>query len=88
VDFSEVLRELDELDVSTWRYATQVKPIRHMGPVSEDFYAAFGLGSGDSRISTIDTDGVALAAIKGLYEVVKEQQAEINRLKRLLIDDR
>jgi hypothetical protein len=88
VDVAEVLRKVDELDVSTWRYATQEQPIRHMGPVSEDFYAAFGLGSGDSRISTIDADGVALAAIKGLYKVVKEQQAEINRLKRLLIDDR
>jgi phage shock protein A len=29
----------------------------------------------------VDTDGVALAAIQGLYEVVKEKDAQITELK-------
>ena len=87
VDPTDILRKVDRLDVSTWRYATQDAPIRHIGPVSEDFFDAFGLGSDDTHISTIDADGVALAAIKGLYEIVKEQQEEIERLKALMSDE-
>jgi hypothetical protein len=40
-----------------------------------------GLGIDDKHIVTVDADGVALAAIEGLYELVKQQQAEIERLK-------
>ncbi len=45
---------------------------------------AFGHGPGEHSITTIDADGVALAAIQGLYELVKEQQAEIERLRRIV----
>jgi hypothetical protein len=38
---------------------------RHIGPMAQDFYSAFGLD--DKRITTIDEGGVALAAIQGLY---------------------
>jgi hypothetical protein len=36
--------------------------------MAQDFYAAFGVGEDDRHITSIDEDGVALAAIKGLYE--------------------
>ena len=55
--------------------------IRHMGPVAQDFYAAFGVGEDDTHISTIDADGVALAAIQGLYQVVQEQASQIAALQ-------
>jgi len=38
-----------------------------MGPLAQDFFAAFGLGEDDKHITTIDADGVALAAIQALY---------------------
>src|SRR5262249_24529273 len=41
--------------------------IRHMGPMAQDFRAAFGLGEDDTTISVVDEQGVALAAIQGLY---------------------
>jgi Skp family chaperone for outer membrane proteins len=34
--------------------------------VAQDFYQAFGLGDSDRTISTVDANGVALAAIQGL----------------------
>ena len=37
-----------------------------MGPMAQDFFAAFGLGDSDKHITTVDADGVALAAIRGL----------------------
>ena len=52
-----------------------------MGPMGQDFSAAFGIGEEETRITTIDADGVALAAIQGLYEVVQEKDCEIEELK-------
>ena len=48
-----------------------------MGPMAQDFHAAFALGVGDKLIDTIDPDGVALAAIQGLHTLVREKDAEI-----------
>ena len=35
--------------------------------MAQDFYAAFGVGEDDKHITSIDEDGVALAAIKALH---------------------
>jgi hypothetical protein len=39
---------------------------------SQDFHAAFGVGTDDKHIATVDAEDVALAAIQGLNEVVKD----------------
>ena len=52
-----------------------------MGPMAQDLYAAFGLGDSDKSITTIDADGVALAAIQGLHEIVQEKDARIVALE-------
>ena len=52
-----------------------------MGPMAQDFYAAFGLGNGERHIASLDTGGVALAAIQGLHEIVKERECEIEDLR-------
>ena len=49
--------------------------------MAQDFRAVFGLGEDDTHISTVDADGVALAAIQGLYTVVKEKDDEIATLR-------
>jgi len=77
VDVKEVLNGLIHVPISQWSYKTQNPSIEHMGPMAQDFYAAFGLGEDDKHISTIDPDGVALAAIQGLYELVKEKDVRI-----------
>jgi len=41
--------------------------VRHVGPMAQDFYAAFRVGEDDKHITSIDEDGVALAAIKALH---------------------
>lgn len=45
--------------------------------MAEDFYAAFGLGEDGQHINTIDADGVALAALQGLHQTVRDQEAQI-----------
>ena len=44
-----------------------------MGPSAQDFRAAFGLGHSDRMISTVDADGVALAAIQGLNRKLERE---------------
>lgn len=49
--------------------------------MAQDFYAAFGLGDSDKYIGTVDTDGVALVAIQGLHDLVKERESQIDLLR-------
>ncbi len=82
VDEQELLARLAEIPITTWNYKSQDDAIRHIGPMAQDFYAAFGVGEDDRHISTIDADGVALAAIQGLYRQSQEQAIRIETLER------
>lgn len=83
VDAQAVLDLVVALPLSTWSYNSDVS-VRHMGPVAEDFHAAFGLGGTDKGIATVDSDGVALAAIQGLQRRVEEENAELRRRIQVL----
>jgi hypothetical protein len=83
VDAQAVLDLVVALPVSTWSYNSDVS-VRHMGPVAEDFHAAFGLGGTDKGIATVDSDGVALVAIQGLQRRVEEENAELRRRIQVL----
>ncbi len=77
VNSQEILERLATLRIQTWNYKSQNPSIRHIGPTAQDFYAAFGLGGDEKNIALVDTDGVALAAIQGLYIMVQEQETQI-----------
>ncbi len=81
VDSLTVLEDVVSMPISTWNYNAQDASIRHIGPMAQDFYATFGLGEDNKHISTIDADGVALAAIQGLYQVVQDKDAQIASLQ-------
>jgi hypothetical protein len=67
VDVAVVLAKVAALPVREWSYAAQGGGVRHVGPMAQDFKAAFGLGEDDRHIATIDEGGIALAAIQGLH---------------------
>jgi hypothetical protein len=73
VDGQEILRRLMSVPIETWSYRAQDPSIRHIGPTAQDFHATFGLGTDDRYISTVDEEGVALAAIQELYRIVQRQ---------------
>jgi len=88
VEAAEILEKLDRIPIESWNYKGQDPSIRHMGPVAQDFRAAFGLGEDDRHISAVDADGVAMAAVQALYRlmrekdrVIEQQAVEIQRLK-------
>ena len=84
VDTTEVLRKVMDVPVATWNWKGQDPSIRHMGPMAQDFHAAFGLGERPTAISTVDADGVALAAIQGLKRELDVRAARIEALERRL----
>jgi len=79
VDSHDILERLAALPIATWEYKDSDEG-RHMGPVAEDFHEAFGLGDNERYISGTDARGVSMAAIQGLYDLVKEQAAVITML--------
>jgi hypothetical protein len=81
VDGQQVLSQLARVPITTWNYEAQDPAVRHMGPMAQDLYGAFGLGEDERHISSVDADGVALAAIQGLYERSLEQVARIEALE-------
>jgi hypothetical protein len=74
VDGPGVLDQLVAMPVYTWAYKHDAAT-RHIGPTAQDFAAAFGFGSQDTSISTVDADGVALAAIQALAADGREQRS-------------
>jgi hypothetical protein len=73
----EILSRLASLPIQTWKFKQDDTGGPHIGPMAQDFHAAFNVGMDDKHIATVDEEGVALAAIQGLNEIVQEQNAEL-----------
>ncbi len=92
LDAQAILDKVVTLPVTMWNFKTEGKEVKHIGPVAQDFQAAFQLNDNDKHISLGDEGGVALAAIQGLnkkveekdaglWKVIKQQQEQIEALK-------
>lgn len=75
IDAGAILDALADMPVTAWNYKADADQRRYIGPVAQDFHAAFGLGS-ETRIATLDTDGVLFAAVQGLHARNEALQAE------------
>ena len=69
------------MPIESWNYRTQDASIRHIGPMAQDFHAAFGLGEDELRINTIDIDGVNMLAVQALENRTRMLQAENDALR-------
>ncbi len=76
IDPADVLERVLALGISRWSYIGSGEG-EHVGPMAEDFHAAFGLGHSDRQIATVDADGVALAAIQGLNAKLEAENAAL-----------
>ena len=81
VDNRLVLEKVTRLPIQTWSYKSEPAGVRHMGPVAQDFYTAFGLGTDALHIAPLDMNGVALASIQALNVKVLEKEAKISQLE-------
>jgi hypothetical protein len=81
---SEVMRKLAQLPIYTWNYKAESPEKTHLGPMAQDFHAAFGLGDDARSISTVDASGVALAAIQALIEENRLLKLRVEALEKRL----
>jgi hypothetical protein len=77
----DILEKLAALPVSTWNYKFDPPSVRHLGPMAQDFAAAFGLGSDDRSIAFVDANGVLIVAVQALYRRVRQLEAEVAELR-------
>ena len=73
-----MLDKVAALPISTWSYLSE-RGVRHVGPMAQDFYAAFGVGEDNKHITSIGEDGVALAAIKALHAQLARTTARLTQ---------
>jgi len=81
VDPSSVLERVAQMPVTRWSYRAE-PGVRHMGPMAQDFSAAFGLGASDRRIEFVDANGVLIAAIQGLEREMRRVRDDNRALRR------
>jgi hypothetical protein len=86
LDPRTVLAKVAALPVTEWNYKTDDASQKHIGPMAQDFQAAFQLSADDKHISVVDEGGVALAAIQGLHQQLEEQKVENAELKAQLAE--
>jgi len=88
VDSQSILDKIANLDITRWNYKVQDSSITHIGPMAQDFYAAFGLGEFATNISSLDPASIALSGVQALNDNVNSLEdsfqalgEELNTLK-------
>jgi uncharacterized coiled-coil protein SlyX len=80
VNGERVLEKLVAMPVESWNYKWESDTnTPHLGPMAQDFKAAFYPGRDDKSISTLEFDGVELAAIQGLNQKVEQQKSALKQ---------
>jgi hypothetical protein len=100
VDCQGILAKLSHVPVEQWNYNWEDNTtVPHLGPMAQDFKGAFYPGRDDKMISTLEFDGVELAAIEGLNQKlekelkekearISELEARLDRLEKMVLDSK
>ncbi len=81
INAKKLMGAISNLEFWHWRYKDAATGDIHLGPVAEDFFAAFGLGTNNKVIAPADMAGVALAAVQALQTEVAERDQKIEALE-------
>lgn len=79
----EILEKLATLRITQWNYLSQPE-VNHIGPTSEEFNATFGLTGSQKIISTLDVDGITIAAIQALKSENQQLRQNLRSLEEKL----
>jgi hypothetical protein len=77
VEGEDVLARIRAVPVSSWRYVGEEGGVRHIGPMAQDWHAAFGLSADQTTINMSDLDGVNLAAAQALERRTAELRTQL-----------
>ena len=82
VDGEDLLTRIRKVPVMTWRLKSEEdETVRHIGPMAQDWHAAFPLNDDSTRINMSDFDGVNLAASQALEQRTSTMQKRITTLE-------
>lgn len=84
LDDADVLARIRRVPVTTWSYIGQGGPVRHIGPMAQDWNRAFGLNADTLAINQGDFDGVNLAGIQALDRRGEAQERVIAAQQRTI----
>jgi hypothetical protein len=79
VDGEDVLRRLRSVPVTSWNGIAEGPQVRHIGPMAQDWHAAFALNDDPLTIHQGDLAGVSLAAVQALDGRTERQEERIER---------
>lgn len=80
LDRKDILDRINQLEIPRWHYMADKQPLKHIGPMAQQFHELFGVGD-DTTISTIDPAGIALLGIQALEEKLTDQESTIKMLQ-------
>ena len=80
LDTQDILDRFSSLPLKRWEYKSEDQGIEHIGPMAQDFWNSFHLGSDSLGIATIDADGVMMAVVQ---ELAKQNGELLNQLTAL-----
>jgi hypothetical protein len=84
-DGEQILSAIAKMPIQSWNYKSQDPSIRHIGPVAQDFSAAFKFGEDEKHINNMDIAGVNMLSIQALEKrtrELKEKLAELTQVKQ------
>jgi trimeric autotransporter adhesin len=78
VNGEDLLARLRNVPVSTWQYRDEAdRTVMHIGPMAQDWQAAFGFSRDNTTINMSDLDGVNLAGVKALEQRTAALQQQL-----------
>jgi hypothetical protein len=86
IDKAALLERLARMPVTEYRVKGQDPEVRHIGPVAQDFHAAFGCGETELGINSVDADGVLMAAVQALHEQNQAMRRRLDVLEARLVE--
>jgi hypothetical protein len=80
----DVLKKLRRIPMTEWNFKDEATKARHVGPMAQDFYREFKLGTSDKEIAIQDAAAIGLISAKALDKRTTKLQDETAELKREL----
>lgn len=86
INASTIIKNLQKMEISEWRYKEASKNDRHMSPMAEDFYSLFNFGVNGKHINPNDLASVALVAAQELKKEVDSLKKDNAALRSSLLE--
>jgi len=90
ISSTEILEKLVAMPITKWNFKKSDESVKYVGPMAQDFHAAFGLGGSNDRvIHATNAQGITMAALQGLNTKVEDKskalEAKLDALEARIV---